>query len=156
MTDLSSTNSNSTKATGSRWEPVISLIFHILIYGLAVTVALWLMPGIQANPRSVTLQFLLAGFLFGLLNAFLRPFIVLFIGKLIIRTFGLFIIVINAILLAVLAWIMRWTIDNVLWLLFAGLVIGVMLAVLDAIFGVNRPLIKDADEYSGIWNLLIK
>ena len=158
MADSSSAPAANTSKNnaGSRWEPVISLVFHILIYGLAVTVALWLMPGIQASPRSVTLQFLLAGFLFGLLNAFLRPFIVLFTGKLIIRTFGLFIVVINAIMLAVLAWIMRWQIDNVLWLLFAGLVIGIMLAVLDAIFGVNRPLIKDADEYSGIWNFLIK
>ena len=158
MADSSSAPAANTTKTdsSSRWGPVISLVFHILIYGLTVTVALLLMPGVQANRQSVLLQFLLAGFLFGLLNAFLRPFIVLFTGKLIIRTFGLFIIVINAILLAVLAWIMRWQIDNVLWLLFAGLVIGVMLAILDAIFGVNRPLIKDADEYSGIWNFLIK
>lgn len=156
MSDSPPAVSTATKSSGSRWEPVISFIFHILINGLAVTFALWFLPGIQASPSFVTLQFLAAGFLFGVLNAFLRPFIVLFTGKLIIRSFGLFIVVINAILLAVLAWILDWQIDNVISILFAGFVIGVVLAVLDAIFGVNRPLIKDADEYSGIWNLLIK
>lgn len=156
MSDSPSTVSTASRLSGSRWEPVISFIFHVLINGLAVTVALWFLPGIQASPRFVTLQFLAAGFLFGVLNAFLRPFIVLFTGKLIIRSFGLFIVVINAILLAVLAWILDWQIDNVISILFAGFVIGVVLAVLDAIFGINRPLIKDADEYSGIWNLLIK
>lgn len=156
MSDSPSAVPAMTTQSLSRWKPVISFLFHVLINGIAVTVALWFLPGIQAPLRFAALQFLIAGFLFGVLNAFLRPFIVLFTGKLIIRSFGLFIVVINAILLAVLAWVLAWQIDNVISLLFAGLVIGIVLAILDAIFGINRPLIKDADEYSGIWTLLIK
>ena len=70
----------------SRWKPAISFIFHVLINSIAVTVALWLLPGHQTSSRFVAIQFLTAGFLFGVLNAFLRPFIVLFTGKLIIRS----------------------------------------------------------------------
>ncbi len=98
----------------------------------------------------------MAGLAFGLLNAFVRPVIVMFTGRLLIRTFGLFLIVINAILLWILAWLFQWQVESPLWLLFGGLVIGLLLALLDALFGLHRPLLSETDESSRLWRVLIR
>ena len=43
-------------------------------------------------------------------------------------------------LLFLLSWIFGWQVQSALWLLWGGLVIGLALALLDALFGLNRPL----------------
>jgi ubiquinone biosynthesis protein len=143
-------------ARASRFTTVIIVGFHILIYALAVQLALWVLPGFHDEGVFGIVRFLLAGLVFGLLNVFLRPVLVLFTGRLIIRSFGLFVIVINAILLAVLAWLGNWQVANVFTLLFGGLVIGVVLALLDALLGVNRPFLRDADEQPRLWRFLVR
>ena len=140
----------------SRLSTVIVVSFHIVIYALAVHFVLWLLPGFTGSDRFGVFSFLLAGFVFGLLNVFLRPLIVLFTGRLIIRSFGLFVVVINAILLSVMAWLDNWHVASVLTLLVGGLVIGIVLALLDALLGINRPFIHDADEHHWAWSALIK
>ncbi len=137
-------------------KSLITLGFHVVIYGLAVMLVLWIVSGFQIGIRFVLSEFLIAGLIFGVLNVVLRPLIVLFTGSLIIRTFGLFVIVINAVLLTILAQLLGWTSGSLLQVLFAGLLIGIVLAVLDALLGVNRPFIKDADETSALWNFLIR
>ncbi|MBK8048495.1 MAG: phage holin family protein [Anaerolineales bacterium] len=135
---------------------MLYLIVHILVYGIAAILALRLTPGVEVGNTLGILEWPLIGLVFGLLNAFIRPVIVLFTGRLIIRTLGLFLIVINAILLWLLAWIFRWQVDTAIWLLWGGLVVGILMAVMDALFGLNRPLIKDNAENSRIWNVMIK
>ncbi len=137
-------------------KSLITFGFHVVIYGLAVMLVLWIVSGFQVGIRFVLSEFLIAGLVFGVLNVFLRPLIVLFTGSLIIRTFGLFVIVINAVLLTILAQLMGWTSGSLVQALFAGLLIGIVLAVLDALLGINRPFIKDADETSALWNFLIR
>lgn len=139
-----------------RLTTAVVMSFHILIYALAVQFVLWLLPGFEGGSTFGILSFLVAGLIFGLLNVFLRPVIILFTGRLIIRSFGLFIVVINAILLAVLAWLDSWQVASVFTLLIGGLVIGVTLALLDALLGINRPFIKNADEHSRVWSILIR
>ena len=134
----------------------IIVSFHIVIYALAVHFVLWLLPGFTGSDRFGVFSFLLAGLVFGVLNVFLRPLIVLFTGRLIIRSFGLFVVVINAILLAVVAWLDNWQVATIFTLLVGGLVIGVVLALLDALLGINRPFIRYADEHHWAWGFLLK
>ncbi len=135
---------------------MVRFIFNVIVYATAVTLTLLLIPGVQVK-ADVTLQlWLLVGLIFGLLNAFVRPFLILFTGRLLIRSFGLFLIVINAVLLWVLAWLFDFQFDNAVWLLTAGLLIGIILAMLDALFGLHRPLIANADEHSRLWSVAIK
>ncbi len=143
-------------ASPNRLSTVIIVGFHIVIYALAVHFVLWLLPGFTGSDRFGVFSFLLAGLVFGVLNVFLRPLIVLFTGRLIIRSFGLFVVVINAMLLAVLAWLGNWQVANVFTLLFGGLVIGIVLALLDALLGINRPFIRYADEHHWAWGFLLK
>ena len=131
---------------------MLYLLLNVIVYALAVIFALLLTPGIHVGEQRGIIEWFVVGGVYGLLNAFIRPVIVLFTGRLLIRSLGLFLIVINAILLFVLAWVFGWTVDSVFWLLWGGLVIGIGTALLDALFGLNRPLFKESKETSRLWS----
>jgi ubiquinone biosynthesis protein len=154
--DASEQATEVTSARSRHLSSVVVFGFHVLIYAVAVQLVLWLLPGFESRGYLGVFGFVVAGLIFGLLNVFLRPLIVLFTGRLIIQTFGFFVVVINAILLAVLAWLGNWQVASVVTLLTGGLVIGLVLALLDALLGVNRPFIRDADEQHRIWGMLIR
>jgi ubiquinone biosynthesis protein len=135
---------------------MLYLLLNVIVYALAVILALLLTPGIHVGEQSGIIEWFVVGGVYGLLNAFVRPIIVLFTGRLLIRSLGLFLIVINAILLFLLAWLFNWRIDSVFWLLWGGLVIGVGTALLDALFGLNRPLFRESKESSKLWSWAIK
>ena len=134
---------------------MIYFLFQILINAIAVILTVLLMPGVHV-PREGILGWIVIGFTFGLLNAIVRPLVVIFTGRLVIRTMGLFIIVINALLLFVLAAIFNWQIDSLFALLVGGALVGVILALLDAIFGINRPLLGKDSVRMSIWRNLIR
>ena len=75
---------------------MLHLLFSIIVYAVAVIIALLLTPGIEVGGVVGLWEWLIVGGVFGLLNAFIRPLIVLFTGRLLIRTLGLFLIVIIA------------------------------------------------------------
>ena len=127
-----------------------------VIYAVAVWLTVWLVPGINDDVRRGILSWLLIGIAFGVLNAFLKPILVLFFGKWLIRTMGLFIVVFNAVLLAIVGWLAGWDVDSVLSLLFAGALVGLIGAVIDAVLGLSRPLAQEAAEERGIWKYLLK
>ena len=133
---------------------MLALLFQLLINTIAVMLAVLLMPGVNVEEK--TWQWLLTGLIFGVLNTFLRPIIVLFTGRLVIRSLGFFLVVIYAIILAILAWLFQWNVSSVLVLLWGGFVVGMTLALLDALFGVSRPLIGQVTEDSIWWKRLLK
>ena len=88
---------------------MIYFTVRILVYALVLSIAVTLSPGINLNPLipgiiDISVTYLLFGILFGLFNAFIRPLVLLFTAKLLLRTMGLFAIVINVVLL----WLMSW------------------------------------------------
>ena len=133
---------------------MLALLFQLLINTVAVMLAVLLMPGVDVQEQ--LWQWLLTGVIFGVLNTFLRPVIVLFTGRLVIRSLGFFLVVIYAIILAILAWLFRWNVPSILVLLWGGLIVGLTLALLDALFGVSRPLIGQVTEDSISWKRLLK
>lgn len=81
------------------------LLVRWLINTLALYVAVQVVPGVDYDRGPVGL--LLVAVLFGLVNAFLRPLLTLLTCPLVLVTLGLFLFVINALLLLVTAWISR-------------------------------------------------
>lgn len=71
---------------------IARFIVNVLLLGLVA----YMFEGIQV---SGTLALIFAGIILGLLNAFLRPLLILFTLPLTVLTLGLFIFVINALLL---------------------------------------------------------
>ena len=135
---------------------MLYLLLNVIVYALVVIFALLLTPGIHVGEQRGIIEWLIVGTVYGLLNGLIRPVIVLFTGRLLIRSLGLFLIVINAFLLFLLAWLLGWTVDSAFWLLWGGLLIGIGTALLDALFGLNRPLFKESKETNRLWNRAIK
>jgi putative membrane protein len=99
------------------------------INAVALGVTAYLLPGISFEGDWLTI--IIAGLIFGLVNAFLRPLLTLLTCPLIILTLGLFTLVINAILLQFTAWLVPNFHVSGFWSAFwASLVISIISALL--------------------------
>jgi putative membrane protein len=78
-------------------------LLRILGTALGLWVATRLVPGIRIEGWS---NFLLAALLLGIANAVVRPFLVLVTLPITFLTLGLFLLVVNGLMLALVAWLM--------------------------------------------------
>lgn len=118
--------------------------------GLAIAITAFVVPGISVlNNRPIS--YLILAVLLGLLNAFIKPIIQFFTLPLIFVSYGLVVVVINAVMLFFLAWLMpfRFAVDGLVPLLIGGLVIGILQMVLEGLFGVTPPLLDDTSIKMG-------
>jgi putative membrane protein len=86
-------------------ERLLSLVIRWLLLALAVWVAAEVVSGIHLEGTADTFAVAL---ILGLLNLYLRPLLVVLSLPVTLITFGLFIIVINALLLLLTDWIAGW------------------------------------------------
>jgi len=80
---------------------MLKLLLRWVLSALALMVIAYLVPGVRVTFASA----LGAAVVIGLLNAFLRPLFILLTLPLTILTFGLFVLLINAILFGIAAWL---------------------------------------------------
>ena len=79
---------------------------------------------------------MLLGVVVGVIDGLIRPVVSLLSLPITILTLGLFQLVINALMLELATvFIHAFTIDNFLWALLGGIVLGIVHAILEAIFG---------------------
>jgi putative membrane protein len=113
----------------SRWQQFRSLSLRWLINILAIFAAVWLIPGIEFVGPGWQLGVIAA--VFGLVNVALRPLLTLLTCPLVILSFGLFGLVINAALLMLTAAICRslgiqFTVDGFWSAFLGGLVVALV------------------------------
>ncbi|QGG46207.1 phage holin family protein [Heliorestis convoluta] len=77
-----------------------SIVLRWLFNTLALTVAAWIIPGIQVVGLA---EALIAAFLLGVVNAFIRPMILLLTLPITLLSLGLFALVINGLMLWMVA-----------------------------------------------------
>ena len=77
-------------------------LLRLLLNGIAVLCAAWLIPGLHVDTPATAI---IAGIALGLVNAIVRPLLMLLTLPLTLLTLGLFIFVVNAICLALVAWL---------------------------------------------------
>jgi putative membrane protein len=106
-------------------------LLRLLLNAVAVVFAAWLVPGIAvAGPGTA----LLAGFVLGLVNAVIRPILFVLTFPFTLVTLGLFIFVVNAICLGLVAWLVPgFTISGFWAALFGALVISLVSWLLSGI-----------------------
>jgi putative membrane protein len=99
-------------------------VIQLLITAAALYVAVLLVPNLDFafEPEGALLKFLLVALIFGLVNTFVRPILRIFTLPITVLTLGLFLIVINALML-----LLTGAISNELAL---GLVVGDFFAAL--------------------------
>lgn len=97
----------------------------------AVYLTAWLLPGMSVNGFG---RAMLVALVIGLLNAVVRPVLVLLTLPVTVLSLGLFLVVINAVLLEAAAWMLDgFNIDGFWTAALASLVLSIATAVLDAI-----------------------
>jgi putative membrane protein len=137
-------------------------IGRVLINGLALWVASWILPGLDISTSATTdavaqtgisqgtdvagtaLAYVFIGLIFGLVNAFIRPLVSFLSLPITILTLGLFTIVISAAMLYLTSWIssftpVHFTIDSFFWTaVLAAIIITLISLVAGRITGVRR------------------
>ncbi len=119
-----------------------SFLQRWLINTLAVLIAAYLLKGITYGKP---LDLVVATLILGILNAFLRPLLMLLSLPLLIITLGLFTLVINAGLLLVVSTLMGPTSFHVdgFWTAFKGaLIIAIVSVVLNSLTGTGDSRVK--------------
>ncbi|MCU1561919.1 MAG: phage holin family protein [Arthrobacter sp.] len=141
---------------------MFSFIVRVIINGLALWVASWILPGLDistsateaavassgvtqgADTVGIILAYLFIGLIFGLVNAVVRPLISLLSLPITILTLGLFTIIINAAMLYLTSWIssytpVHFTIDSFFWTaVFAAIIITVISLLTSWLPGARR------------------
>ena len=133
-----------------RWQRFRILSLRWLINILAIYAAVLTVPGIKFEGPGWQLGVIAA--VFALINVALRPLLTLLTCPLIILTFGLFGLVINAILLGLTAWIagslgFQFTVDGFWPAVFGGLVISVVSLTLNILADTGNPGLRVRVQY---------
>ncbi len=81
---------------------ITKLIIQVLTNAIAIYIAAEVVPGFTFSGENSFIALLTAGFIFGLINFFIKPVLKLISLPLILFTFGLFTIVINIAMLLLL------------------------------------------------------
>ena len=139
-----------------------SFIVRVVINGLALWIASWILPGLDISTSAVSeavartgvtegtdtigliLAYLFIGLIFGLVNAFVRPLVSLLSLPITVLTLGLFTIIINAAMLYLTSWLssftpVDFTIDSFFWTaILAAIIITIMSLVASRSPGARR------------------
>ncbi|PWH06543.1 phage holin family protein [Brachybacterium endophyticum] len=126
-------------------------MFRFLGHLIIVAVALWLtsllLPGMHLGGGEGTLvgQVLTVvgvALIFAIVDAIVKPILSFLALPLTCLTLGLFMLVINAVLLLLTSWVAGWfglplAFDGFWWALLAGVIVGVLSSVFEAILGAD-------------------
>jgi putative membrane protein len=124
------------------------MLVQITTNALALGLTALLLPGIHFHPQRIVLTLLASGFIFGLLNAFVRPILQFVMFRFLFITFGLVLIVINLVMLWLLArltpgWFQS---DGFLWTVLAAILVGLLGVFFETLLGLRPPLRDDRPE----------
>ena len=105
---------------------------RLLLNGVAIIVAAWLLPGIHITGP---LPALVAGVILGFVNAIVRPVLFLLTLPFTLITLGLFIFVLNAICFGLTAWLVPgFSVDGFWWALLGALLVSIVSWILNGVF----------------------
>lgn len=109
----------------------MNLIVKILISSFSVMVSAWLLPGVHVDDflTGIAVALMLA-----FLNVFLKPILIILTLPATILSFGLFLLVINAIIIYIAhAFIGGFHVDGVFWAILFSIVMSIVTSVFEAI-----------------------
>jgi len=122
------------------------LLLRWAINAIALWAAIQIVPGLEHQADS-GVSLLIIALIFGLVNALIRPIVILLTCPLILLTMGLFILVINTIMLSLTVWLSGvfdlGLSSSGFWSTFFGAI------VISVVSGVISLLIKDNREEEG-------
>jgi len=100
---------------------LVTLVVNMLSIAIAVT----LLPGLFIENNSL-ITLAVVALVFGLVNAFLRPIFMLLSLPFIVLTLGLFVFILNGVLLAITAAVSPLIIRNFGWAILGAIIISLL------------------------------
>jgi putative membrane protein len=125
----------------------VRLILRLLANAGALAVATWLLSGITLTASTTgqkVLTLLIVALIFGIVNAIVKPIFTLVTAVAVLLTLGLFLIVINALMLLLTSWLsdqfnLGWSVDGFWTAVLGSIIISIISFILNA-------FIPDKDE----------
>jgi len=119
-------------------------VVRFLIFWGVNTLTLWVADDLFDGMSLQTAQSLfIAGLLLGIVNTFLKPLLVILTLPLSVVTLGLFVLVINALLLLLVAWLVPGFYVAGFWSgFFVALFVSVFSFILNSLIGYNKVTIR--------------
>ena len=119
------------------------MLIRFLASAAALAVATMVVPGIsveKSDPTSQIVTILIVAAIFGVVNTIIKPLFKFVSAPLILLTLGIFLLVINALLLMLISWVsgelgVAWHVDGFGSAFWGGLIISVVSFILNAFFG---------------------
>jgi ubiquinone biosynthesis protein len=139
---------------------MIYFVIRILVNALALSFTIILVPGLKVSPIipgviDISATYIIYGIIMGLINALVRPFVLLLTARLLVRTMGLFVFVLNAFLFWLLTLIAPDSFvvqDPVLiWILLGGALMALAVVIMEAFFGLDKPEFHGGIESQFYW-----
>ena len=120
------------------------LLVRIVVNALALAITAAVTPKIYFVDKSV-LSWLLMAIMLGVLNALLKPILQFLTLQFLFVTYGLVIVVVNTLILLLLSFLFphRFAVDNLLWAMVGGLVLGLVSSFLESLLGLTMPIVPD-------------
>jgi putative membrane protein len=124
-----------------------NFILRVIIYAIGIALVAEIVPGIHVSNDTLG-TLLIIGLVFGIINAILKPLITLLTCPLVIISLGLFVLVINAVVLLVTASLIpaRLQIDGFWPAFVGGIVMSIISMVLERILGVKDDNRNDKNK----------
>jgi len=121
-----------------------NLLLRLIINAAALAATAALLPGIGVRNNEIG-TLLVVAFVFGLVNAVLKPVFIILSCPLIILTLGLFAIVVNGLMLLITDALAggRFTVDGLGWAMLGGLVVGAISGILEGVLDLDE---KDREK----------
>jgi len=111
-------------------------IVQLLVNALAIIIIAKLLPGTTINSLFTAICVAL---ILSVLNLFVKPILVILTLPITLLTFGLFLLVINAIIINMSAYFISGFTISSLWVaLFFSLLLSVLQSVLASVFGIDK------------------
>ncbi|MGP5053771.1 phage holin family protein [Brachybacterium paraconglomeratum] len=127
---------------------------HIIVTGLALWVTALILPGMHLGDDSATLltQVLTIGaiaLILALINTIVKPLLSFLAFPITCLTLGLFQLVINTLILLLASWVsglvgLTLEFDSFWWALLAGVIIGILSAIVETVTGVGERDVERA------------
>jgi putative membrane protein len=116
-------------------------LLRLLVNAAALAVATWLISGISLTATDTTdrvVSLLVVALIFGVINAIIKPIFRLVTLPLVLLTLGLFLIVINALLLMLTSWLsgefgVGWQVDGFWPAVWGSIIISIVSYLLNTL-----------------------
>jgi len=125
---------------------VRNFLLRLVINAIALAVTAAVLPGIHVKNDAIWTLAVVA-FVFGIVNALIKPVFVILSCPLILLTLGLFVLVINGVMLLITDALSggRFTVDGLGWAILGGLIVDVVGEIVEKMLGVDDRD-KESDE----------